>query len=123
MSSVLQMVSKNTKHSTGQLIKVDDGLPQQQFESRNKENHMLDLNIKERLMSIVTEILEVERDQVEGNEGENLFKKLNVDSLLALEIVASVEREFNIMIDDEEVDSLITFNNLVEVIQRNLQKR
>jgi len=78
------------------------------------------VDVKEKLMSIVTEILEVDRSVIEGKEDVNLFKELDVDSLLALEIIANVETKYNIKIEDEEIETLVSFNKMLEMVKNKL---
>lgn len=76
--------------------------------------------IKEQLQAIISEILEIGKEQLESNRDANLFKDLGVDSLLGLEIVAAVERHFDIKIEDEEVGTLQTFNAFLNLVNSKL---
>lgn len=70
--------------------------------------------LKERLKEIIIEILEISED--EFSENADFFYDLGADSMLGLEIVAAVEQEFDIEIEDEEVESLRSYSKLIELI-------
>lgn len=76
--------------------------------------------IKEQLQAIISEILEIDKEQLENSRDANLFKDLGVDSLLGLEIVAAVERHFDIKIEDEEIGGLQTFNAFLNLVNSKL---
>jgi len=54
--------------------------------------------LKEELRALVAEI--AEKDEVPD---EATFKDLGIDSMMAVEIVAAVERQYHIKIDDDEL--------------------
>ena len=80
-------------------------------------------NTEQRLENLVAEILEIEREALKDKKDLNFFKELGVDSLLGLELVAAVEREFDIKIEDEEVISLVTFNAVIELTNKKLSAK
>jgi len=80
-------------------------------------------NTEQRLENLVAEILEIEREALKDKKDLNFFKELGVDSLLGLELVAAVEREFDIKIEDEEVISLATFNAVIELTNKKLSAK
>lgn len=74
-------------------------------------------DIKEKIKEIyaITVPTDIEKENVPEI---NLIEKLNIDSILSLEILISVEDAFQITIDDEDlspelVDSIITLSNYV----------
>ncbi len=79
--------------------------------------------INEKLMEIVCNVLEVEPHELDGKLDLNFFKDLGVDSLLALEIVADVEKYFDIMIEDEEVVHLVSYNSLLEYTIQKIKEK
>ncbi len=79
--------------------------------------------MNEKLMEIVCHVLEVEPQDLDGKLDLNFFEDLNVDSLLALEIVADVEKIFDIKIEDEEVVDLVTYNSLLKYTTQKIKEQ
>jgi acyl carrier protein len=80
-------------------------------------------NTEERLEDIVTEILEIDKEKIRNKKDADFFKDLGADSMLGLEIIAAVERKFDIKIEDEEVRELSTFNNILNFINKKLEQQ
>jgi acyl carrier protein len=70
----------------------------------------------EKIKEIVCRILELESDEV--TETSLFAEEHGADSLRAIEILASVEREFNIVIDQEELSNLVNLKGVEEVAGR-----
>ena len=49
----------------------------------------------------------------------HLFDDLNFDSLDAIEMVLSIETEFDIEVPDEDVDNLMTVKQVIDFIDAN----
>lgn len=69
----------------------------------------------ESLRHMVAEILEVEVEEVQDET--DLVEELDADSMMALEILASVEKEFQIKIPEEELQNFTSIKNIIKVIQ------
>ena len=64
-------------------------------------------------------------DQLDADEAEltmetNIAKDLDADSLDVVELLMTIEDEFNIEIPDEEIDNIKTIGDLTEYIQNNM---
>jgi len=69
---------------------------------------------KQRIEELVTEILEI--DPAETSDT-SLFKEDHgADSLRAIEILASLEREFKIEIDQAELARMVNFQGIYDVV-------
>jgi len=79
--------------------------------------------VRENLMETISEIIEVDRSEIEGKEDMNLFEGLQVDSLLALEIVATVESQYGIKIEDEQLEDLTSFNKILDLLMKYLSQK
>jgi|GEM_PF-361791 len=75
-----------------------------------------------RLEKLFAGILEIDKEKVTKNKDADIFSELKIDSLLGLELIAAVEREFNIKIEDEEVGTLNTFNAILDIIRKKSTK-
>ena len=79
---------------------------------------MDDLNdLKEKLREIVAEVAEI--DEVPD---EKPFQELGIDSMMAIEIVADVERTFKLSIPEEELEDLTDLNAVYEKVRTKLEE-
>ncbi len=49
----------------------------------------------------------------------HLKNELNVDSLQGLQILAAIEKQFNVSVPDEELDGYTSVREIVDTIERN----
>lgn len=67
-----------------------------------------------KIKTIVCEILELEEDEVTP---EGLFNEdYGADSLRAIEILASLEREYGVVIDQAELSRMVNLKGVYEVV-------
>ena len=69
-------------------------------------------DLKEKLRAIVIEVAEL--DEVSD---EKSFKELGIDSMMAIEIVAEVERTYKLSIPEEELKDLTNFTRVYEKVR------
>ncbi len=67
--------------------------------------------LKEKLRSIVAEVSEV--DEIPD---ETPFEDLGIDSMMAIEIVAEVEREYQIQVPEAELQKLTSFDKVYSAV-------
>jgi acyl carrier protein len=72
------------------------------------------MDVSDKIKEIVAEHLGIEKSLIEGTSE---FDDLGADSLDLVEIVMSVEEEFDIEIPDETLEGLATFGQFVEKVQ------
>lgn len=70
--------------------------------------------ILEKVVELVNDTLDV--DNVELNEDTNL-KDLGADSFDLLELVTALEDEFELTMDDEDVEKIVTVGQVVDAIE------
>jgi acyl carrier protein len=75
---------------------------------------MTDAQIKSELKEMMAEIMETEPDEIK--EDAQFVKDLGMDSMMALEVLASLEKKYKIVIPEEELLKFTTLNNTVEVV-------
>ena len=80
------------------------------------------VSTEERLLEILSEVLELSRNQLKDKKETNFFKEFGVDSLLALEILARIEREFDIKIEDDEIPGLDNFKAILLLVNSKINK-
>ena len=68
-------------------------------------------NLKEELREIIVEVTEI--DEIPD---EALFKDLGIDSMMALEIVADVERKYKMSIPEDELTDLVHLNAVFDKV-------
>jgi len=72
-------------------------------------------DLKEKLRAIVQEVAEV--DEVPDDKP---FKDLGIDSMMAIEIVADVERTYKIKVPEDELETISDLNSVVALVQKHL---
>lgn len=69
---------------------------------------------RETIREIVTDILEIDPDEVTET---SLFKEEHdADSLRAIEILAALEKTFNVVIDQSELARMVNLRGVYEVV-------
>lgn len=72
-------------------------------------------NLKEQLREIIAEVTEV--DDIPDDTP---FADLGIDSMMAIEIVAEVERTFKLQIPEDELNELTNFNAVLAKVNEKL---
>lgn len=70
-------------------------------------------NLKEELRALISEI--AEKDEIPDDA---LFKDLGIDSMMGVEIVAAIERKYQVKIEDAELVEVTTLNNAMALVQK-----
>ena len=78
----------------------------------------LDADLREQLRALVAEIAEKE----EIPDGAT-FKELGIDSMMGVEIVAAIERQYQIKIDDEELASFTDLDAAYALVVKRLEAK
>lgn len=72
-------------------------------------------NLKEELRELIAEI--AEKDEIPDDVS---FKDLGIDSMMGVEIVAAIERKYQVKIDDAELAEVTTLNGSMALVQKKL---
>ncbi len=78
-------------------------------------------NVEKDIRALVAEILETEPDQIDGND--SFVKDLGMDSMMALEILASIEKKYRIVIPEETLPKFTDLNKTVSIVKEILAKK
>ena len=70
----------------------------------------------EKLQNIIAEVLNVETDEISLNT--TFVDDLGADSLALVELVMSVEEEFEIEIQDEDMENFKTVGDVLDYIEK-----
>lgn len=74
-------------------------------------------DLKEKLRSIISEVSEV--DEIPD---ETPFKELGIDSMMAIEIVAEVERTYKLSIPEDDLRKLTHFTAVYDLVKDKLAR-
>ena len=73
--------------------------------------------IEERVNKVVSKVLDIGQNL---RPEDNLIHDLGADSLDMAELVLSLEDEFDIFVDDMEIENIHTINEIVEYVKINI---
>ncbi len=72
--------------------------------------------LKEKLRAIVAEVSEIDVIPDEAP-----FSELGIDSMMALEVVAEVERQYKLNVPEEELKTLTNFQAVYELFSQKIE--
>ena len=75
------------------------------------------MNVEERVKNIIVEQLNVEAEQVTTDA--SFVDDLGADSLDIVELVMTMEEEFDLEIPDEDAEKIATIQDAVNYVERN----
>jgi acyl carrier protein len=75
-------------------------------------------NLKEQLRTLVAEI--AEKDAIPDG---STFKELGIDSMMGVEIVAAIERQYQIKIEDDELAGFKDLDGAYALVVKKLQAK
>jgi len=70
-------------------------------------------HLQKEIRSIIAEVLELEEDRI-GME-DHFINDLGIDSITALDIVAGIEKKFNIKFPNEQLTKITSLKKAIEV--------
>ena len=70
---------------------------------------------EEDIREIVAEIIEVDPEEI-GNDT-NLVTDLGTDSMMALEILATIEKKYKLVIPEKELPNMITLLQILDIMK------
>lgn len=71
--------------------------------------------MKDEIISLIAETLEISKDRI--NENTNLTVDLGLESLDLVDLVAAFEKKYNIEILDKDIKNLQTVKDIIEYIE------
>lgn len=74
------------------------------------------VNVEKDIRALVAEILETEPDKLDGNA--SFVKDLGMDSMMALEILASMEKKYKIKIPEDDLPKITTVNRAIGLARK-----
>jgi acyl carrier protein len=79
---------------------------------------MSQANLKEDLRALVAEI--AEKDEIPDGA---TFKELGIDSMMGVEIVAAIERQYQIKIEDDELSGFKDLDGAYSLVVKKLEAK
>ncbi|MGD9201018.1 MAG: acyl carrier protein [Chitinispirillia bacterium] len=77
--------------------------------------------VKEIIRALITEIAEdMEVDEEIINDSAHLIEDMDLDSMALLEVLASMEKKFNISIPESEFSQLTSIDRCTETVEKYL---
>ncbi|MBE1555095.1 acyl carrier protein [Sporosarcina limicola] len=73
----------------------------------------------EKVRAIIAEVLEVEIDEVKAET--DLVEELDADSMMALEIMATIEKEFRVKIPENEIQNFTTLDAIIKIVEKEMR--
>jgi len=78
-------------------------------------------NLEKELCSLVAEIIEIEEDKITPEA--NFVEDLGMDSMMALEILAAIEKKYRLKIPEEYLAKITNLNQVAKVTEELLNKK
>ncbi len=72
-----------------------------------------------KVVEIVAEVAECETDEISADT--SLPEELDVDSLMGLEILVMVEKEFGVKLDEDKLHEMTTADNITNLIVEQMK--
>ena len=79
------------------------------------------IDIEKEVTAIVAEVTELDESEIWEKRDADFFKDLEIDSLLALEILALIEKKFKIQIPEEKLVDITSLNATIEMTKSTIQ--
>ena len=79
-------------------------------------------NLEKDITAIVAEVTELEESEIWEKRDADFFKDLEIDSLLALEILALIEKKFKVQIPEERLVDITSLNATIEMTRSTLEE-
>ena len=78
-------------------------------------------NLEKDITAIVAEVTELEENEIWEKRDADFFKDLEIDSLLALEILALIDKKFKVQIPEEKLVDITSLNATIEMTRSTLE--
>ena len=77
-------------------------------------------NIEKEIRALVAEILEIGEEKI--TPGARFVEELGMDSMMALEILASIEKKYKLRIPEENLTKITNLDKVAELVDKFLTK-
>ena len=73
-------------------------------------------NLEQDVKALIADIIEMDPGQIDPNA--HLVEDLGMDSMMALEILAAIEKRYKIQIPEDELPKITTVNKAIELAKK-----
>ena len=88
-----------------------------------KDTVMYADNVERAVTEVVAEVSEKPEEELWAQRDSHLFEEVGHDSLLALEIVATLERKYRIEVPEERIVDVTTLSAAIELVKEMLREQ
>ncbi|HQO58567.1 MAG TPA: acyl carrier protein [Candidatus Omnitrophota bacterium] len=78
-------------------------------------------NVEQDIRKLVADILETEPEDIDGNA--RFVQDLGMDSMMALEILAGLEKKYRIVIPEDTLAKFVNLNATIKIVEELLGKK
>ncbi len=78
-----------------------------------------EIDLEKQVRSLVAEIIELPEDKIKPDD--RFVEDLGMDSMMALEILASIEKRFKVQIPEDYLAKITNLKDTVELIKERLK--
>jgi acyl carrier protein len=78
-------------------------------------------DLDKEIKSLVSKIIKVPEDKIDPNA--NLFYDLGVDSLLGVEILASLDKKYDLNVPEDKLRSIKSVNDIIALTKGLMEKK
>ena len=78
--------------------------------------------LEREITTIVAEIIEMEEDELWNKREAHFVNELDVDSMLALEMLAVLEKKYKITIPEENILDLTSLQSTIDLVRSKLDR-
>ena len=76
--------------------------------------------LEREITAVVAEIIEMEEDELWSKRNAHFVNELSVDSMLALEMLAVLEKKYKITIPEENILDLTSLQSTIDLVRSKL---
>jgi len=75
-------------------------------------------NLEKEIKAVVSRVIKIPEEKIDPNA--NLFTDLGVDSLLGVEIIASLDKKYKIDVPEEKIRKVATLNDIISLVKETM---
>lgn len=77
-------------------------------------------DVAQKILNIIVEQLYLTSDNIEIGLNTNLYYDLGMDSIDFIDIIMSIDDEFDIILRDSETENIVSFGDLLNLVKSKL---
>ena len=79
------------------------------------------INVEKDIRGLVAEVLEAEPESIDANA--HFVKDLGMDSMMALEILAAIEKKYRVVIPEDTLTKFTTLSKTIDIVKGILAQK